>query len=272
MDSYLETGFELSRKLTNNYSTSFSASSRLFTKDIRRYIYAIYAMVRIADEIVDTFEVEKSRKRLNNFKIQVYDAMASQYSSNPILHAFAYTAKKFDITKQLIDPFFDSMLLDADKKQFSQNEYKQYIYGSAEVVGLMCLKVFVGGDNEAYKKLEYGASRLGAAYQKVNFLRDFAADYKELGRVYFPGVRFESFTDKVKREIVTDIKQDFAAAQQAIRRLPNNSRQAVHTSYVYYYELLNKLDKATAVEIKQRRIRVPDYKKIYLLMKSRVTK
>ena len=272
MELYLNTSYELSKKLTNNYSTSFSISSRLFSDDIRQYIYAIYAMVRIADEIVDTFETEDSGKRLKEFKADVYRAMAERYSPNPILHAFADTAKKFAITNQLIDPFFDSMAVDAHKKSFSQEEYRQYIYGSAEVVGLMCLKVFVAGDDDKYKQLEAGAAKLGSAYQKVNFLRDFKADYQQLGRVYFPDTKFDNFDDSKKQAIVRDIKQDFIFAQTYIDSLPDNSKQAVRTSYIYYHQLLDKLDKSSAAAIKKERVRVSDWKKIYLLIKSRVVR
>lgn len=272
MELYLKTCFDLSKKLTNNYSTSFSMSSRLFSGDIRKYIYAIYAMVRVADEIVDTFEAGKSQLRLTRFKAEVYKAMKSRYSSNPVLHAFANTAEKFNITGQLIDPFFDSMMVDVNKKTFSQNEYQEYIYGSAEVVGLMCLKVFVAGDEKKYKELEQGASSLGAAYQKVNFLRDLKADYEELGRVYFPGVSFDNFDDKKKQSIIKDIKKDFLVAKEYLDALPDNSKLAVRTSYNYYHALLNKLDKASASDIKHARIRVPNWKKLYLLLKSRVVK
>lgn len=271
MELYLKCSFDLARVLTENYSTSFSMSSKLFSEEIRSYVYAIYGMVRIADEIVDTFEAAHRMSRLKEFREQVYHAIDTQYSSNPILHAFAHTASKFHIGQELIDPFFDSMLVDVDKKHFDQTEYETYIHGSAEVIGLMCLKVFV--DHEStYAHLEHGARKLGSAYQKINFLRDFSADYNELGRIYFPNMTYDTFDNTAKDIIVDDIKNDLRVASDAIAELPRTSRMAVRTSYVYYEELLNKLEDSSVDIIKQQRIRVSTIRKIYLLIMSVVVR
>lgn len=261
MDLYNSASYELAERLTKRYSTSFSSSSSLFSDHIRPHIYAIYGMVRIADEIVDTYRGEDKGSYLDAFESEVNAAINSQYSTNPIVHAFARTAKTYSITGQLLAPFFESMRADINPKKFTQQSYEAYIYGSAEVVGLMCLRVFVDGNDSAFDRLREGASALGAAYQKVNFLRDMKADYEELGRVYFPNVEYDSFSETQKAAIIKDIENDFSRAKPAVGLLPKDARHAVAMSYDYYDELLTKLKHATVEEIKTKRMRVNNFKK-----------
>jgi 15-cis-phytoene synthase len=265
MELYNDTSFAASELLTKKYSTSFSMSSRLFSKDIQKYIYAIYGLVRIADEVVDTYRGKDVEKIIVTLEQDTYEAIKRGYSTNPIIHAFAVTAVQFDIGKELIKPFFKSMQMDLSPQLYTSDLYKEYIYGSAEVVGLMCLKVFCGGNVAQYQKLEKGASALGAAYQKVNFLRDIAADYAELGRLYFPNTTFETFDEAAKKRIIKDIEKDFAQAKKAIVSLPDNSRRAVGMSYVYYLELLKKIKKTPAETLKKKRIRVNNVRKVMLM-------
>lgn len=268
MDLYTETSYEVSRYVTKQYSTSFSSSSMLFDMSIRQHIYAIYGLVRIADEVVDTYRGDTASDELEQLYRQTIAALATGYSTNPIVHAFAQTARRYGIDNELIDPFFESMRIDLGTVVFTQERYEQYIYGSAEVVGLMCLKVFTDNKHD-YTQLAKGASALGAAYQKVNFLRDMKADYEELGRVYFPNVTFDTFDEAKKAEIIADIEKDFAVALKDIVRLPMNARRAVYTSYLYYGQLLEKLHKTPAAYIKQHRIRVSNVRKAWLLAKAR---
>ena len=267
MELYTKVAYANSRQLTLSYSTSFGLSSRLFGKDIQKHIYAIYGLVRIADEIVDTYKGTDSSRLLDNLENDTYEAMKSRYSTNPIIHAFALTARQYDITQELIKPFFDSMRMDLHPQNYTDKNYEKYIYGSAEVVGLMCLKVFCD-DNDQYDKLKIGASALGSAYQKVNFLRDLSEDYRILGRLYFPAVTFEDFNDKAKHRIVKDIKKDFATALPALQALPESSRKATMMSYVYYSKLLEKLEQTPAEIIKTTRIRLPSHRKLLLLAQT----
>lgn len=271
MELYTQTSYELSEQLTKRYSTSFSASSQLFAKEIRKYIYAIYGLVRVADEIVDTYRGADAGEQLAGLKTELYRALKSGFSANPIVHAFAVTAREYAIGNELIEPFFDSMASDLANTTMTNAEYRQYIYGSAEVVGLMCLKVFTKQTGD-YKTLAPGAQALGAAYQKVNFLRDIKADYKALGRLYFPGVTYKGFDDTAKAAIIADIRHDFATALPALQKLPKNCRGAVTTSYHYYFALLKRLERAPAATLKQRRIRVPDAKKVLLYAKAKVAR
>lgn len=271
MDLYSSTSYDLSEKLTKRYSTSFSTSSRLFARSIRKHIYAIYGLVRIADEIVDTYSGNDAARHLERLKKDVYQAIKEGYSTNPIVHSFALTASSYGIGPELIDPFFESMAMDLEQKVFDQDLYERYIYGSAEVVGLMCLKVFVNGDTATYDFLVPGARALGAAYQKVNFLRDIAADYRDLGRVYFPNVDYKTFSERDKKRIVKDISADFTSAQTAIPHLPKNARKAVQASFDYYGELLEILKETPVAVIKSRRVRVPNRKKAVLFVKAVVS-
>lgn len=264
MELYSKVSYAISRELTLAYSSSFGTSSLLFPKQMRRHIHAVYGMVRIADEIVDTYKGPDAAELLDAFEHEVYAAIRRGYSVNPIVHAFSKTAKLYDIDKKLIAPFFKSMRIDLRPQTYDVSLYQEYIHGSAEVVGLMCLRVFVQGDSAKYKDLQDGAAALGSAYQKVNFLRDLSADYKELGRVYFPGVRFESFDDKAKQLIVKDIRNDLARSLVALKKLPRSSRQATMTSYVYYSKLLDKIERTPATVIKHQRIRIPGSRKALL--------
>lgn len=270
MDLYTSSSYEIAKRLTKRYSTSFSMSSQLFAASIRPHIYAIYGLVRIADEIVDTYRGIDAKQRLDALQTETMSAISSQYSTNPIVHAFAKTATRYHIDETLIAPFFDSMRMDLAPQKFDSDTYATYIYGSAEVVGLMCLKVFVDGDTERYAKLREGAQSLGAAYQKVNFLRDIRADHEELGRTYFPGVEFASFNDTDKQTILAEIEQDFADASSAIDDLPPEARRAVRASYYYYSKLLHKLKRAPTSEITLHRIRVSNPRKFTLLIRAAV--
>lgn len=267
MDQYTAVSYKLARATTLSYSTSFGQSSKLFSGDIRDHIYAIYGLVRVADEIVDTYMGANASEMLSELELHTLEALKTGFSPNPLVHAFATTARKYDITSDLITPFFASMAMDLKPVKYTQANYEQYIYGSAEVIGLMCLKVFC--NNEVlYKKLTSGARALGAAYQKVNFLRDIKADFDERGRVYFPGVSFKTFDDQQKNDIIADIKKDFKKAQTAITRLPKNARKAVALSFSYYSELLHVLENASADAIKSQRLRVNATKKARLFAQS----
>ncbi len=269
MDLYTKTSYALSRQLTLRYSTSFSQSSTLFTSDIRPHIFAIYGLVRIADEVVDTYEGSDKATVLADLEKQVYESIKTGYSTNPILQAFSATARRFSIPTNLIKSFFASMRMDLKKQTYTQAEYEKYIYGSAEVIGLMCLKVFTYKDPSQYDVLAPGAKALGSAYQKINFLRDIASDYEERGRVYFPSLTFEKFSPAEKKKIIKDIQKDFKTAKPALDSLPKNARKAVSLSYAYYSELLTRLDAATTDEIKTSRIRVPNLIKFQILVKTR---
>jgi phytoene synthase len=265
MDLYTATSYQTSRLVTKSYSTSFGMSIRLFGASLRPHIYALYGLVRIADEIVDTYTGKDRRELLNDMEAQVGAALTSGYSTNPIIHAFATTARQFSISDDLISPFFYSMRMDLEPQRFDQALYEMYINGSAEVVGLMCLKVFM--DNaELYSELEHGARRLGAAYQKVNFLRDIAADTAALNRWYFPTGSFKAFDDAHKLAIVHEITEDFDAARSALRQLPASSRKAVTLSYHYYQQLLRNIERTPAALLKKERVRVPDVQKIAFLV------
>ncbi len=272
MDLYKTISYQLAQQLTERYSTSFSVSITLFPRHLREHIYAIYGMVRIADEIVDTYRGEDARAQLEAFYEEVARAldMSRPYSTNPIVHAFALTARQFGISKDLIDPFFDSMRMDLDNIDFDEQLFKTYIYGSAAVVGLMCLKIFVDGNQTQYDTLAPGAERLGSAYQKVNFLRDIGADRGELKRSYFPGVT--ELNENEKQHIVTDIQADFDAAKVYIVALPTSARSAVTLSYHYYQTLLDKLRRTPAETLGTTRVRVPDIRKLALYLKARVAK
>lgn len=264
MELYDNMSFEASRLIMQGYSTSFSRSSRLFPAPMRRSIYAIYGIVRIADEIVDGYKGGDALTLLDELERDIFRAVTNGYSPNPVVHAFALTAKKFDIDMSLIKPFFDSMRMDLETMHYTEKRYKTYIYGSAEVVGLMCLKVFVNNDNQLYNELRSQACHLGAAYQKINFLRDLAADSKELGRFYFPGYTFESFDERGKYAVISDIKNDLAVAARAIAKLPVGARKATRLSSSYYSALLSKLERTPIEVIKSKRIRVPTLHKTWL--------
>jgi len=258
---------DCSKITTERYSTSFSSAIRLLHKDLRSPIYDIYGLVRFADEIVDTFHGYDKAALLSEFKKQTYEAIIDQISLNPILHSFQLTVNKYNIDTELIEAFFRSMEFDLNKSTYDANGYAEYIYGSAEVVGLMCLYVFCNGDREEYEKLKPSAQALGAAFQKVNFLRDVKADYQQLNRVYFPGVDFSDFTDKMKSEIEADIQADFNAAYDGITRLPLKARFGVYLAYKYYLSLFKKIKAVQPQRIMEERIRIPNYQKAWVAAK-----
>jgi phytoene/squalene synthetase len=265
-----DTSIAMSRRLALNYSTSFSLGIRLLSKDSRWAVFSIYGLVRVADEIVDTFHGYNKERMLADFKSQTYQAIEEGISTNPVLHAFQLAANQYGIGKNLIEPFFNSMEEDLNTSAHNAESYDEYIYGSAEVVGLMCLKVFCSGDEFQYNQLVPYARSLGAAFQKVNFLRDIRSDVDERGRVYFPGVDFDRFTDADKYNIIQDVKKDFAHAYKGIVQLPVACRLGVYTAYIYYLKLLEKIERTTAVDILESRVRIPNTQKIALLAKSYV--
>ena len=260
---------EFSKQVTIKYSTSFSLATKTLDSSIRNHIYNIYGFVRFADEIVDTFHDFPKKKLLENFEKNLLMALDNKISLNPILNSFQITVHKFNIDYSLIKAFLKSMRWDLNKKEYkSQKEYKEYIYGSADVVGLMCLKVFVNGNQLKYDKLMPNAMALGSAFQKVNFLRDLKNDFENLNRSYFPNIDFTNFSEESKKRIINEIKNDFNLALKGIKKLPNTSRLGVYTAYKYYLKLLYKLEKTPSLKIKTTRIRIPNYQKINLLLYS----
>lgn len=263
-----KTSESCSKVTTNTYSTSFSLGIRMIAKDYRWAIYGIYGFVRLADEIVDTFERGDKAELLNKFKIDTYDAIDKNISLNPILYSFQKVANQYQIGKDLIEPFFKSMEVDLEKKNYDIGQYNDYIYGSAEVVGLMCLKVFCDGNEPEFNSLKESARALGAAFQKVNFLRDIKSDIEERGRIYFPNLDLNHFDENTKLAIIEDVKQDFKNAFSGIKRLPVSCKFGVYTSYIYYMKLLEKIERKNAREILDNRIRVANSEKMALLAKS----
>lgn len=259
---------ECSRLITNRYSTSFSTGIRVFDKKFRAPIYAIYGFVRFADEIVDTFHDYPKATLLKRFKKDTYTAIEEKISLNPVLQAFQQVVHQYNIDLHLIEAFLKSMEMDLHHENYEDALYKEYIYGSAEVVGLMCLKVFCKGNEAQYKQLEAPARALGAAFQKINFLRDMKSDFDERGRVYFPGVDFKNFSNEDKIKIEKDIKADFDFAYTGIVKLPEGARFGVYLAYIYYINLFKKIKKSSALRVKKERIRVPDFQKAYLLLTS----
>lgn len=260
-----------SKTVTQSYSTSFSLATKMLSASIRQDIYNIYGFVRFADEIVDTFHDYDKELLFNNFTNDLELALEHKISLNPILNSFQETYHRYNIDKSLVDAFMKSMRLDLHKQNYlTDAEYKEYIYGSADVVGLMCLKVFVKGDQEKYDSLKDSAMRLGSAFQKVNFLRDLKADFEDLSRTYFPNTDLNHLDEISKQTIIADIESDFAAGLQGIKSLPIEAKFGVFMAYRYYSQLLKKLKKTPALEIKSARIRVPNYKKFELLTRSYV--
>ena len=263
--------YHCSMIVTKSYSTSFSLATKMLAKSIRADIYNIYGFVRFADEIVDSFHDYDKKGLFNNFSRDMEEALDNRISLNPILNSFQYTYHKYQIDKHLVDSFMESMRLDLYKSNYlTEEEFKKYIYGSADVVGLMCLKVFVKGDIAKYNELKDSAMSLGSAFQKVNFLRDLKADHEGLDRSYFPNADLNNLDEMAKLDIIQDIEQDFAKGLQGIKMLPIEAKFGVFMAYRYYNQLLKKLKKTPALQIKQARIRVSNHKKIELLMRSYV--
>ena len=257
--------YRTSRMVTRAYSTSFSLGIQMLDRRYHDAIYAIYGFVRYADEIVDTFHGHDKAALLARFRADTEQALAERISLNPILHSFQQVVHRYAITWDLIDAFLVSMAMDLDGTSYTRQGYDTYIYGSAEVVGLMCLRVFVEGDDARYRALEPGARRLGAAFQKINFLRDVQADYLERGRVYFPNVDLSCFGPDCKAQIEAEIKADFDAARRAIVQLPQGARLGVYVAYVYYKRLFQVIRRMPAQRILHERVRVPDSEKLALL-------
>ncbi|CAD0005234.1 phytoene/squalene synthase family protein [Flavobacterium salmonis] len=264
--------FKCSKLITQNYSTSFSLAVKMLSPSIRDAIYSIYGFVRFADEIVDSFHDYEKEYLIDDFEKEYYKAMQLGISLNPILNSFQHTVKQYNITDDLVQAFLRSMKLDLIKSTYnSQAEYEDYIYGSADVVGLMCLKVFVKGNNQKYDQLKNEAMRLGSAFQKVNFLRDLKDDNLVLNRNYFPGADLNSFDENAKTAIINEIEEDFKVAYQGIVKLPMEAKFGVYTAFIYYKKLLKKLKNTPCSEIGNSRIRVSNYTKAGLLAQSFVT-
>lgn len=263
--------FACSVNVTKAYSTSFSSAVKMLAPSIRQDIYNIYGFVRFADEIVDSFHDYDKEELFRKFEIELDDAIKNKISLNPILNSFQHTVNKHNIKRELIDAFMKSMKLDLEKQEYkTTEEYHEYIYGSADVVGLMCLMVFVNGDEKKYNDLKESAMKLGSAFQKVNFLRDLKADFEDLNRTYFPNTDLTKLTESSKKEIIEDIENDFKLAYEGILRLPIEAKFGVYTAYRYYKRLLTRLKATPSAEIKNTRIRVPNYQKAELLARCYV--
>jgi 15-cis-phytoene synthase len=272
MKSIFDTvSFECSKNVTKMYSTSFASAVKMLAPCIRQDIYNIYGFVRFADEIVDTFHDYNKELLFDLFEKDLETSLQNKISLNPVLNSFQHTVHKYQIPSELIQAFMKSMKMDLVKSKYTTyEEYNEYIYGSADVVGLMCLKVFVNGDDTKYNELEQSAMRLGSAFQKVNFLRDLKADYEDLSRTYFPNTDLSQLNETSKNEIIKEIEADFEAGYQGIVKLPIEAKFGVYTAYIYYKKLLSKLKKTPSMEIKNTRIRVPDYQKVGLLARCYV--
>jgi len=263
-----QTTLECSKLITQRYSTSFTLGIKTLDKKLHLPIYAIYGFVRYADEIVDTFHDKDKKMLLDQFKLDTYEAIERGISLNPVLHAFQIMVNRYGIDLELIEAFLKSMEMDLDFKTYNDSRYHEYIYGSAEVVGLMCLKVFCEGDQKMYESLKEPACKLGSAFQKVNFLRDIKSDYEERGRVYFPEVDFNSFDQSIKQLIEEDIQKDFDDALDGIRRLPNSAKLGVKVAYLYYQKLFDKIKKLPPETIIHQRVRIPNTRKFSLLLST----
>lgn len=270
MTHYDNVGVRCSRLVTHRYSTSFTLGIKSLSERFRDPIYSIYGFVRFADEIVDTFDRDDAAELLEEFKKSTYLAIDRGICLNPILNSFQLAVNKYKIDRELIETFLHSMEMDLTKQNYNQDMYEKYILGSAEVVGLMCLRVFCEGNEEQYQSLKNPAMRLGSAFQKINFLRDLHADYNQLGRIYFPQLDIASFDDDSKKSIEADIEKDFAAGFEGIRSLPKGTRFGVYVAYVYYYALFKKIISLTPSKILEERIRIPNARKYSLIFSSYV--
>ena len=257
---------QFAKKTTKRYSTSFSLGIRLLAKELRQPIYDVYGFVRLADEIVDSFHGYDKEKLLNDFRNQTWESIDMGISLNPILNAFQKTVNDFNIDRDLISTFLKSMEMDLDFSKYSQEEYEEYILGSAEVVGLMCLKIFVFGDEEEYLRLKPLAMKLGSAFQKINFLRDLKDDYNNLGRTYFPNINMSQFNSATKKQIEEGIEIDFQKGYEGIIQLPKKSRFGVYLAYIYYYKLFHKIKTLPAQTILQERVRISNKRKYSLVV------
>lgn len=263
---YDDLSYKISQLTTEKYSTSFSSGIRVLSPEIRPAIYAIYGYVRLADEIVDSFQGYKQAELLALFTEQTQQALDDKISLNPILQSFQETVHTYQIDPELIRLFLKSMAMDLSKVEYNTDLYNSYILGSAEVVGLMCLQVFVNGNQDAFDELKPFAMKLGSAFQKINFLRDMKEDYQILGRTYFPGVDMATFNDSIKKGIEQDIEHEFKEALIGIKRLPPSARYGVYLAYNYYFKLFKKIKQTPAETILNNRVRIPDTQKVLLLM------
>ncbi len=268
MALFNQTALECSKLITENYSTSFTLGIKTLDRKFHLPIYAIYGFVRFADEIVDTFHDFDKKTLLDRFRHDTYQAIEEGISLNPVLQSFQIVVRQYSIERELIDAFLKSMEMDLYLQDYDPKGYSDYIYGSAEVVGLMCLRVFCEGNCTDYDRLREPARKLGAAFQKVNFLRDIKSDYQERGRTYFPGVDFNDFSRSAKEVIESDIQQDFDEAYIGIMNLPRGARMGVYLAYTYYQTLFNKIKALPVAQIQTERVRVPDAKKIALLAQT----
>lgn len=264
LDKYNEVTLSISRLITREYSTSFSLGIRFLAPRHQSAIYAIYGFVRLGDEIVDSFHHLDKTSCLNTFRQQVFDAIANRFCLNPVLHAFQMVVNRYGIDHQLIDQFLKSMEMDLDRREYNREGFEEYILGSAEVVGLMCLRVFLDNDSE-YKRLTPFAMKLGSAFQKINFLRDLAADVKGLQRRYFPDFSPEGFTEAVKKQYENDMAEDFRQGMEGIRQLPFHAARGVWLAYLYYVALLKRIRRTPATLLLEKRVRVPDFCKYFIL-------
>lgn len=268
MALFNNTALECSKLVTERYSTSFTLGIKTLDRKFHLPIYAIYGFVRYADEIVDTFHDYDKKTLLDRFRHDTYQAIEEGISLNPVLHSFQMVVRQYSIDRPLIDAFLHSMEMDLYNQQYDADGYSEYIYGSAEVVGLMCLRVFCEGDCAEYDRLRESARKLGAAFQKVNFLRDLKSDFADRGRTYFPGVDFQAFGQKAKQQIEADIQHDFDDALKGILKLPAGARMGVYLAYTYYLTLFRKIKRLSATTISNQRIRVPNPQKIVLLAQT----
>lgn len=268
MALFNNTALECSKLVTERYSTSFTLGIKTLDRKFHLPIYAIYGFVRYADEIVDTFHDYDKKTLLDRFRHDTYQAIEEGISLNPVLHSFQMVVRQYNIDRPLIDAFLHSMEMDLYNQQYDADGYSEYIYGSAEVVGLMCLRVFCEGDCSEYDRLRESARKLGAAFQKVNFLRDLKSDFADRGRTYFPGVDFNAFGQKAKQQIEADIQHDFDDALKGILKLPTGARMGVYLAYTYYLTLFRKIKRLSATTISNQRIRVPNPQKIMLLAQT----
>lgn len=269
IELYNSVSFRTSDLITKSYSTSFSLAIRIFNPELRVSISSIYGYVRLADEIVDSFHGYDKRSLLNELLNDTYSAMRNKISLNPILHSFQSTVNKYDIPVEYINNFIESMAMDLDNNYYERESYDKYIYGSAEVVGLMCLKVFCQNENELFNSLIEPAKALGSAFQKVNFLRDIKSDLNERGRIYFPGGNNIEMINNLNKELLeNEIEEEFRKALSGIKRLPKSSKPGVYSAYVYYYMLFKKIRRMKVTDLFERRVRISNLTKLTLLIRS----
>ena len=269
MQLYDDVSYKISKRLTESYSTSFSWGIKAFASEYRYPIYAVYGFVRIADEIVDTFHDHDKAELLHRFREDTCEALGKGISTNPILNSFQKVVKEYNIDWEFIDAFLTSMEMDLSNSSYKRANYDKYVYGSAEVVGLMCLRVFCKNDKEKFELLREPARMLGSAFQKVNFLRDIKSDLEERGRIYLPNVHYEmEVNDKNKKVLEEEIEKEFKEALNGILQLPIGVKLGVYSAYLYYYILFEKIKKLTVQELKQRRVRISNFRKVFLLLKS----